>query len=125
MAEDGHGVRSALCYFPIFGFLYSFFLFLQKDVPRNVRFHAVQCLLIGTGFIVSMVTLMLVVIIATAFKGGSFLQMMGLIAFVIGYNSMMWAGFLLTFILMALAYTRGVFKVPVLGEAAEAFVEKM
>jgi uncharacterized membrane protein len=63
---------------------------------------------------------MFIIILVTALGGGSFLGNFALLAYFIGYNSMMWAGFVLTFILMAKAYL-GVFKVPGIGSFAEDF----
>lgn len=120
MSEDYPGFKAAMCYFPVFGFLYSFLVFIKGDEPKPVKFHAAQCLLIGTGFMVSMVALMFVVIIANALAGIAILEALGLIAFVLGYNAVLWAGFLMCFILMAKAYG-GLFMAPLVGQAAEEF----
>jgi uncharacterized membrane protein len=114
MVERYPKFKSAMCYAPIFGFIYSFFIFLQAEEPKSMKFHAVQSLLIGMGFLISMFTLILIVLFAAALGGGSFIRIIVFIAYFIGYNSMLWGGFLLTFILMIKAF-HGIFKVPIVG----------
>ncbi len=118
---DGYPkIKAAMCYAPIFGFLYSFFIFLQAEEHKPMKFHAVQSLLIGMGFLISMFTLILIVLFAAAVGSGNFVSYIGIIAYFIGYNSMLWGGFLLTFILMIKGYL-GIFKVPIVGDTAYNF----
>ncbi len=119
MTEQNQRIRAAICYFPVFGFLYSFLTFLKKGQSKVVKFHAAQSLLIGTGFLLAMLTVMFLALFAPGIGLSSFFATISLVAFTLASNYVVTAGFILTLILMAIGYTGRIIKVPMIGDAAE------
>lgn len=115
-------IKSAACYFPIIGFLYSFYIVLKGGENKLVKFHAAQCLLIGVWFIWVELVLMLWIVVVSGFKGIYFMEFSGINAFVLVSKAIILFGLLLCFILMVKAYI-GKFKLPLIGEIADGFLK--
>lgn len=102
----------------IFTFLSGLIFFLIEKESRYVRFHAMQALLLGAGFFILWIVLV-IVNITLAFASGTLATLMGLISFLI------WIGFLGVIILCCVkAYQGQWFKLPVIGDLAEKYAGK-
>jgi uncharacterized membrane protein len=110
-------LKSAACYFPILGFLYSFYIVLKGDDNKLVKFHAAQCSLIGAWFIWIALALMLWIVVGSGFVG-IYMEFPSVLV----YKAIILFGLLLCFNLMVKAYV-GKFKLPLIGKFAERYLK--
>jgi uncharacterized membrane protein len=101
------------------------FFLIEKD-SRLVRFHAMQSILLGAGFIVTSIVLWIAWVVVALVLSQVSDVLASLVSIVFGLLFFVfYVGFLIAFVMCLIkAYQKQYFKLPVLGNFAEKFSAK-